>query len=66
MARIHSWSATRRSSAVGQEPNHTSLLVGLFRAFPDAKILFAIRDPRDVILSTYLRFFSLTDSVLRI
>lgn len=44
-----------------KNPNQTSLMIGLVRAFPDAKFLFALRDPRDVIVSTYMRFFSLTE-----
>lgn len=44
-----------------KNPNHTSLLVGLYRLFPESKIVFALRDPRDVIVSTYLRFFSLSE-----
>ena len=46
---------------VDKNPNHTSLLIGLLRLFPESKILFALRDPRDVVVSTYMRFFSLSE-----
>jgi tetratricopeptide (TPR) repeat protein len=44
-----------------KNPNHTSLVAGLLRLFPESKFLFAIRDPRDVIVSTYLRYFPLSE-----
>lgn len=44
-----------------KNPNHTSLLIGLYRLFPESRLLFAVRDPRDIIVSTYLRFFPLTE-----
>jgi hypothetical protein len=44
-----------------KNPNHTSLIVGLFRLFPESKFLCGIRDPRDVIVSAYLHFFPLTE-----
>ena len=44
-----------------KNPNHTSLLIGLFRLFPESKFVFALRDPRDVVVSTYMRFFSLSE-----
>jgi tetratricopeptide (TPR) repeat protein len=44
-----------------KNPNHTSLIVGLLRLFPESRFVFAVRDPRDVIVSAYLRFFPLTE-----
>ena len=44
-----------------KNPNHTSLIAGLFRLFPESRFLFAVRDPRDVMVSSYLRFFPLTE-----
>jgi tetratricopeptide (TPR) repeat protein len=44
-----------------KNPNHTSLAAGLLRLFPESKFLFAIRDPRDVVVSTYLRYFPLSE-----
>lgn len=44
-----------------KNPNHTSHLAGLFRLLPESRFLLALRDPRDVIVSTYMRFFSLSE-----
>jgi len=42
---------------VDKLPMHTFRLPLIARLFPEAKILFAIRDPRDVILSAFRRSF---------
>ena len=44
-----------------KNPNHTSLAVGLYRLFPESRFIVALRDPRDVLVSCYLRFFTLTE-----
>jgi hypothetical protein len=44
-----------------KNPNHTSLIAGLYRLFPESKFLVALRDPRDVVVSAYLRNFNLTE-----
>jgi tetratricopeptide (TPR) repeat protein len=44
-----------------KNPNHTSLMVGLYRLFPESRFIVALRDPRDVIVSAYLRNFNLTE-----
>lgn len=44
-----------------KNPNHTSLIAGLYRLFPESKFLVALRDPRDVLVSVYLRNFNLTE-----
>jgi tetratricopeptide (TPR) repeat protein len=44
-----------------KNPNHTSLIVGLYRLFPESRFLVALRDPRDVVVSAYLRNFNLTE-----
>lgn len=44
-----------------KNPNHTSLIAGLIRLFPESRFLFALRDPRDVLVSVYLRYFPLTE-----
>ena len=36
-------------------------LFGLLRLLPESKFIVAIRDPRDVVVSCYLRYFPLTD-----
>ena len=40
---------------VDKQPFHTLKLPLIARLFPDAKVLFAIRDPRDVVLSCFRR-----------
>ncbi len=42
---------------VDKLPLHTPALPVIAKLFPDAKILFALRDPRDVVLSCYRRSF---------
>ncbi|MEM8840608.1 MAG: sulfotransferase [Pseudomonadota bacterium] len=44
-----------------KNPNHTGLLPGLLRLFPQARTVFALRDPRDVVTSCVLRSFRLTE-----
>ncbi|MEO1774683.1 MAG: sulfotransferase [Pseudomonadota bacterium] len=44
-----------------KNPNHTGLLPGLLRLHPSARIVFALRDPRDVVTSCVLRTFRLTE-----
>ena len=44
-----------------KNPNHTSLIAGLLRLFPESRFLVALRDPRDVVVSAYLRNFNLTE-----
>jgi tetratricopeptide (TPR) repeat protein len=44
-----------------KNPNHTAHLASLLRLLPESKFVVALRDPRDVVVSAYLRFFSLTE-----
>ena len=44
-----------------KNPNHTSHLASLMRLLPESRFVVALRDPRDVVVSAYLRFFSLTE-----
>jgi len=44
-----------------KNPNHMSLIAGLFRLFPESRFVVALRDPRDVLVSNYLRHFPLTE-----
>ena len=46
---------------IDKNPNHTSLLPGLLRLFPESKFIVALRDPRDVVTSCVLRTFRLTE-----
>lgn len=42
---------------IDKQPLATVDLPLIWRLFPDAKILFALRDPRDVVLSVFRRYF---------
>ena len=44
-----------------KKPANTAYLFGLLRLLPESRFIVAIRDPRDVIVSCYLRYFPLTD-----
>ncbi len=44
-------------------PLHTLALPVIARLFPDARILFALRDPRDVVLSCFRRRFVLNSAM---
>ena len=44
---------------IDKMPLNTMLLGLIYRIFPDAKIIFALRDPRDVILSCFQQRFSI-------
>jgi tetratricopeptide (TPR) repeat protein len=47
-----------------KNPTMTLLLPGMLRLFPEAKLLIALRDPRDVILSCFMQYLPLnTNSV---
>jgi hypothetical protein len=45
---------------IDKMPLNTELLCLIARLFPDAKVLFALRDPRDVVLSCFRRRFEVT------
>jgi tetratricopeptide (TPR) repeat protein len=51
--------SVRGKMFVDKHPLNTLKLPLIARLFPDAKILFALRDPRDVILSCYRRHFQI-------
>jgi hypothetical protein len=44
---------------IDKMPLHTVALPLIARLFPDAKVLFALRDPRDVVLSCFRRRFQI-------
>ena len=48
---------------VEQTPLNTLHLPVIAKLFPDAKIVFALRDPRDVVLSCFRRLFVVNDYV---
>ncbi|MFO0901291.1 MAG: sulfotransferase [Pirellulales bacterium] len=48
-------------SLLDKNPNHTAHMASLLRLLPESRFVVALRDPRDVVVSAYLRFFSLTE-----
>ena len=48
---------------IDKMPLNTVLLPLIHRLFPDAKILFALRDPRDVVLSCFRRRFGMNPAM---
>ncbi|HEY0650063.1 tetratricopeptide repeat-containing sulfotransferase family protein [Phenylobacterium sp.] len=51
---------------VDKHPLHTFRLPLILKLFPGAKILFARRDPRDVVLSCYRRRFAMSGSAYQL
>lgn len=47
---------------IDKNPFNTPKLPVIYKLFPNAKIIFAVRDPRDVVLSCFRRRFSLNAS----
>jgi tetratricopeptide (TPR) repeat protein len=45
---------------VDKNPALTLLMLGFQRAFPELKLMIALRDPRDVVLSCFMQNFALT------
>ena len=69
-ARSAYWEAARRAGVdpagkvfVDKHPLNTLKLPLIARLFPRAKILFAIRDPRDVVLSCFRRRFNMNPAM---
>jgi tetratricopeptide (TPR) repeat protein len=67
------WARVRQEGAepagkvfVDKHPLHTFRLPLILKLFPDAKILFARRDPRDVVLSCYRRRFAMSGSAYQL
>jgi len=54
------WRAPSRRIFIDKMPLNTISICLIAKLFPDAKILFAIRDPRDVVLSCFRRRFGMT------
>jgi hypothetical protein len=66
------WTAVRAETGerldrlvVDKMPLNIVVLPMIKRIFPDAKIIFALRDPRDVILSCYQQSFSMNDAMVQ-
>jgi Sulfotransferase family len=51
---------------VDKHPLHSLKLPLIARLFPKAKILFAVRDPRDVVLSCYRRRFAMNPAMYQL
>jgi len=51
------WRAPSQGVFVDKMPLNTIWLCLIGKLFPDARILFALRDPRDVVLSSFRRRF---------
>jgi len=60
------WSAPTRPVFVDKLPLNTAMLGVVAKLFPDAKILFAVRDPRDVVLSAFRRRFGMTQQMFEL
>lgn len=57
-ARVNSFGADYKGKVfIDKQPLNTFNLPLIAKLFPDAKILFAVRDPRDVVFSAYRRHF---------
>jgi hypothetical protein len=54
------WKAPSRRIFIDKMPLNTVSLCLIAKLFPNAKILFAVRDPRDVVLSCFRRRFGMT------
>ena len=54
------WRAPSCGVFVDKMPLNTIWLCLIGKLFPDAKVLFAVRDPRDVVLSCFRRRFGMT------
>lgn len=66
------WTAARAETGerpdglvVDKMPLNIVVLPMIKRIFPDAKIIFALRDPRDVILSCYQQRFGINDAMVQ-
>ena len=58
--------ASGRKVFIDKHPLNTLKLPLIAKLFPDAKILFARRDPRDVVLSCYRRRFAMSGSAYQL
>jgi hypothetical protein len=57
------WKAPTRPIFIDKLPLNSVLLCLVAKLFPDAKILFALRDPRDVVFSCFRRRFGMTQQM---
>ncbi|MBI1212473.1 MAG: tetratricopeptide repeat protein [Alphaproteobacteria bacterium] len=72
--RAHYWSrvdglvraGNRAGVFVDKMPLNTILLPVIYRLFPDARILFAVRDPRDVVISCFQQRFGMNAAMFQL
>lgn len=71
--REHYWRRARESGALLERPVfldklplNSVLLCAIARLFPQAKVLFALRDPRDVVFSCFRRRFVMTPQMFEL
>jgi hypothetical protein len=62
-SRIRSRSTGRKRILIDKLPLDTVLLGLIHRIFPDSKILFVLRDPRDAVLSCYQQNFAINSAM---
>ena len=61
--RIEEFGIDRRARVlIDKQPFNTIKLPLIFKLFPEAKVIFTVRDPRDVVLSCFRRQFRLNPS----
>jgi len=60
------WTTPTKPVFIDKLPLNTALLCLVAKLFPDAKILFAVRDPRDVVFSSFRRRFGMTQQMFEL
>jgi len=50
---------------VDKLPLNSIMLIYIYRLFPDAKIIFSVRDPRDVVVSCFQQRFSMNQAMFQ-
>jgi len=60
---LNEWSLPSSCLIVDKLPLNVLYLPLIYRLFPEAKVIFAIRDPRDVVLSCFFQSFSLNEGM---
>jgi hypothetical protein len=58
--------SSARPVFIDKMPLNSVLLCLIAKLFPDAKILFALRDPRDVVFSCFRRRFGMTQQMFEL
>jgi protein O-GlcNAc transferase len=58
--------SNEKTAVIEKTPNHIYVLDKIKQEYPDAKFMFNIRDPRDIVASLYLRFDNWNKSIDRV